>query len=75
MFNRIMTGAIVGWTVFMGLGITLAAMGIGQDSGAIARGAIGLALLVILWAVGLAPLALAWLASRPKGNTVTPPHA
>jgi hypothetical protein len=82
MAHRISTWAIVIWSGLMALGIFGAFLGIGGDcvgltgselsacqADAWSRGGIGLGLLVFLWFVVFAPLAIWWSFTRPKGNT------
>jgi len=77
--------AIFIWTGFMALGIAAAALGIGGEcrgltggefaaceAAAWVRGNVGLFLLVILWLVGLVPLAFVWSVTRPKGDVRSP---
>jgi hypothetical protein len=81
MANRLATWAFVLWTALMALGIFGAFLGIGADCAGLAgsefasceadawaRGGIGLTLLVILWAVIAAPIAIVWLLTRPAAN-------
>jgi hypothetical protein len=81
MGHRVATWAIVIWTGFMALAIVGAALGIGGDcigltgselsacqADAVARGGVGLGLLVFLWLLFVAPLALWWSLSRPKAS-------
>jgi hypothetical protein len=82
MGHRVATWAIVIWSGLMALGIFGAFLGIGGDcvgltgselsacqSDAWARGGIGLGLLVLLWSVVFAPLAIWWSLTRQQGTT------
>jgi hypothetical protein len=79
--HRVATWTIVIWTGLMALAIFGASLGIGGDcvglagselstcqADALARGAVGLGLLVFLWFVVFAPLAIWWSLSRPKAG-------
>jgi hypothetical protein len=79
--NRIATWAILAWTAFMAIGMTAAGLDIGADCAGLTggelracqadawiRGGVGLSLLFFLWFVGFVPLAIVWLATRPKAN-------
>jgi hypothetical protein len=81
MGHRVATWAIAIWTGFMALAIFGAFLGIGGDcvgltgsdlsacqADAWARGGVGLGLLVFLWFVVVAPLAIWWFFTRPKGS-------
>jgi hypothetical protein len=81
MGHRVATWLIVIWSGLMALGIFWAFLGIGGDcvglagselsacqSDAWARGGVGLGLLVFLWFVVVAPLAIWWSLSRPKAS-------
>ena len=90
MWNRVARWAIVIWTGAMTLAILGAALGIGGDcvdlagselaacqADAMSRGSVGLGLLVFLWFLVALPMAIAWLATRPKatpepGGTAAP---
>jgi hypothetical protein len=87
MGHRVATWAIVIWSGLMALGIFAAFLGIGGDcvgltgselsacqADAWARGGVGLGLLVFLWFVVFAPLAIWWALTRPRG-TGTPASA
>jgi hypothetical protein len=84
MGHRVATWAIVIWTGLMALGIFAAATGIGGDcvgltgselnacqGDAWGRGGVGLGLLVFLWFVLFAPLAIWWSLSRPKSTSAS----
>jgi hypothetical protein len=79
MVHRVSSWTILIWTGAMGLGILAAFLGIGGDCAGLtgseltscqadawARGSVGLALLVFLWFIVAAPLALLWSRSRPR---------
>jgi hypothetical protein len=83
MAHRTVTWAVLIWTAAMALGMLGAFLGIGGDcaglagteltaceASAWARGAVGLTLLVLLWLLIAAPLAIAWSRTRPKENVI-----
>jgi len=83
MVNRIATWAIVVWTALMAIGIFAAFRGIGGDcatltgnelvacqSDAWIRGGVGISLLLLLWFVVAAPMAIAWFVTRPRDNVI-----
>jgi hypothetical protein len=79
MGNRITTWAILIWTGLMAVGTVAAFLGIGQDCNGLtgtdlsacqadawSRGSVGLMLLFLLWLIVVIPMAIVWLATRPK---------